>query len=106
MKKLVVVVAVMVGLVACGQDKDAPASQPYKSSKVQDAPAGERKELNDILGGGPRSTKIVKPAGEESQPYKSSKVQEAPGGEGKGLNAILGGGPRSTKIVKPEDVKQ
>jgi hypothetical protein len=62
MKNLIVVVAVMVGLVACGQGKKAPVSEPLKSTKVQKASPGEKKEgLDAFLGGLPRSTKIVKP---------------------------------------------
>ena len=62
MKNCIVVVTVMIGLVACGQDKQAPVSQSSKSSKVQEAPAGEKKKgLDAFLSGGPRSTKIVKP---------------------------------------------
>jgi hypothetical protein len=63
MKKFAVVVAVMVGLVACGQEKkEAPESQPTKNSKVQEAQAGEKKKgLDAFLNGGPRSTKIVDP---------------------------------------------
>jgi hypothetical protein len=62
MKKLIIVVAVMIGLVACGDKKGAPPSSSQSSTKVQQGPASEQnKGLNGFLGGGPRSTKIVKP---------------------------------------------
>lgn len=62
MKNFIVVVTVMIGLVACGQDKQAPVSPSIKSTKVQQAPAGEKKKgLDAFLSGGPRSTKVVKP---------------------------------------------
>lgn len=87
MKRYAAIVLTMISLNAWGVDT-APIQQ--KTGVSSNQYSGKKKALNSFLNGGPRSTKIVRPDGEQK----------------KGLDGFLNGGPRSTKIVRPGEAKR
>lgn len=108
MNRYAAIILTMISLNTWGVDT-APSQQKTSVSSNQDN--DKKKALNSFLSGGPRSTKILTPEGEQKKGAdavnamlnsgpRSTKIVKTDGEQKKGLDGFLNGGPRSTEIVK------
>lgn len=115
MKRYAAIALTMISLNAWGVDT-VPSQQKTSVSSNQDSDT-KKKALNSFLSGGPRSTKIVTPEGEQKKGAdavnamlnsgpRSTKIVKPDGEQKKGLDGFLNGGARSTKIVKPSEANR
>lgn len=114
MKQYAAIALTMISLNAWGVDT-ALSQQKISVSSNQDS--DKKKAVDSFLSGGPRSTKIVAPEGEQTKGAdavnamlnsgpRSTKIVKPDGEQKKGLDGFLNGGPRSTKIVKPGEANR